>query len=126
MLLAIVEDAVVGYGSLVLESHYQPFRKKTIPEINNLVVASGFRSRGIGTSLITALEDEARRRGFTEIGIGYGLYADYGPAQRLYFKLGYVPDGLGATYHYAPVTPGAWFPIDDDLVLWMTKPLDAR
>ena len=28
-------------------------------------------------------------------GIGFGLYADYGAAQRLYVKCGYLPDGRG-------------------------------
>jgi hypothetical protein len=28
-------------------------------------------------------------------GIGVSMYADYGPAQRLYTPRGYVPDGRG-------------------------------
>ena len=34
------------------------------------------------------------------VGIGVGLYPDYGSAQRLYIKRGYLPDGHGATYNY--------------------------
>lgn len=57
------------------------------------------------------------------IGIGVGLYADYGAAQRLYPKLGYRPDGRGITYREHPVAPGSSVPVDDDLVLWMTRRL---
>ncbi len=122
-MLATIEDSVVGYGSLVLDSAYPPFRAKGIPEINNLVVAAEFRRHGIGSALIDALEAEARRAGRVEIGIGFGLYPDYGPAHRLYVKLGFVPDGLGTTYLHEPVRGGATLPIDDDLVLWLTRTL---
>jgi hypothetical protein len=33
----------------------------------------------------------------TQIGIEVGLYLDYEAAQKLYFQLGYVPDGQGIT-----------------------------
>ena len=56
-----------------------------------------------------------------KVGIGVGLYDGYGSAQRLYIKRGYIPDGLGVTYNYNHVTPGANVCLDDDLVLWFTK-----
>ena len=59
----------------------------------------------------------------TVMGIGVGLYPDYGPAQRLYAKLGYRPDGRGIAYNERTVAPGETVRLDDDLVLWMTKPL---
>lgn len=37
------------------------------------------------------------------IGIGFGLYADYGTAQRMYIKRGFVPDGRGIMYNDMPV-----------------------
>ncbi|CEG57848.1 hypothetical protein [Legionella fallonii] len=52
-----------------------------------------------------------------KVGIGVGLYDGYGSAQRLYIKRGYIPDGLGVTYDYNHVTPGADVCLDDDLVL---------
>ena len=61
------------------------------------------------------------------VGLGVGLYAGtdggYGPAQKLYVKRGYIPDGNGVTYCYKKVTPGEKVPLDDDLVLWFTKNL---
>jgi hypothetical protein len=57
------------------------------------------------------------------MGIGVGLYPGYGPAQRLYPKLGYRPDGHGVAYAERTVAPMEMVRLDDDLVLWMTKPL---
>jgi hypothetical protein len=61
------------------------------------------------------------------IGIGVGLYAGadggYGAAQRLYVKRGYIPDGKGVTYNHEPTIPGNSYPLDDSMVLWLTKRL---
>lgn len=64
----------------------------------------------------------ALKDGFGEVGIGVGLYQDYGAAQRLYFRLGYSPDGRGITYKCKSVTPGESYPVDD-LILWLRKKL---
>ncbi len=81
---------------------------------------------GIGSKLLDVAEKEALTKSQI-VGIGVGLYAGtdggYGPAQKLYVKRGYIPDGKGVTYHYEPVTPGQSYPLDDDLVLWFTKNL---
>ncbi len=55
------------------------------------------------------------------VGLGVGLYKDYGNAQRLYFKLGYCPDGNGISYNYETVPQGNSVPVDDDLCLWLIK-----
>jgi hypothetical protein len=73
--------------------------------------------------LIAEFEKVAASKGYTAIGPGVGLYADYGPAQRLYTSLGYRPDGNGVTYNCQPVLPGLLVHLDDDLVLWMSKSL---
>ncbi len=52
-----------------------------------------------------------------------GLYRDYGPAQQLYFQLGYLPEGNGITYKGQPTTPGQSYPLDDHLILWLVKVL---
>lgn len=79
----------------------------------------------MGTQLIRHLEELAQKEGYTRIGIGVGLYKDYGSAQRLYMQLGYIPDGQGVSYHYQPTIAGSSYPLDDELVLWLTKPLPA-
>jgi GNAT superfamily N-acetyltransferase len=125
VLLVEQETEVLAYGSLLWNSAYPPFRAASIPEVNDLVVAEGSRQRGVGTQLLRALEQTALPAGFTQIGVGVGLYDDYGPAQRLYVLLGYVPDGRGVTYRDAHVSGGATVQVDDELVLWVVKLLDT-
>jgi len=121
VLVALAEGEVLGYGSLLWQSAYPPFALAGTPEIHDLVTARRHRGRGVATGLIAALEQAAASGGRTSIGLGVGLYADYGAAQRLYPLLGYLPDGRGITYRYQPVDPGSSVPVDDDLVLWLTK-----
>ena len=115
--------APVGYGTLIWDSPYERFRQAGIPEINNLAVAVAARNQGVATALIRHFEQCAANAGRSAIGMGVGLYADYGAAQRLYFRLGYRPDGHGITYANKPVAPGEAVRLDDDLVLWLTKSL---
>jgi GNAT superfamily N-acetyltransferase len=123
VLLAFDGEDVVAYGNLLWESSYPPFRQTQTPEINALVTAEGARRRGIATQMIHLFEARARGAGCRAIGIAVGLYADYGPAQRLYVRLGYKPDGNGLTSAGRPVAPGSDVRADDDLVLWLTKDL---
>jgi GNAT superfamily N-acetyltransferase len=112
---------ILGYGSLFLKSSYPHF--SNVPEINDVWIYEEYRSRGLGTKLINWLEELAKKKGYKEIGIGFGLYADYGAAQKLYFRLGYAPDGHGVTYKYQPTIPGESYPLDDELILWLKKDL---
>ncbi|HEX2346881.1 MAG TPA: GNAT family N-acetyltransferase [Ktedonobacterales bacterium] len=119
-LVAWQADEFVGYVTIVWVSSYAPFREATIPEINDFNVLPHARRQGIGSRLM----DEAERRIAERspvVGIGVGLYADYGAAQRMYAKRGYIPDGRGITAHERRVTPGDSVVVDDDLVLWFTK-----
>jgi GNAT superfamily N-acetyltransferase len=123
VLLAVERSDIVAYGSLLWSPPYRFFREFGIPELQDLVVAQHRRREGIGSRLIAALEQRARKRGCLQIGLGVGLYADYGDAQRLYVKLGYVPDGRGITSRLAPALGGAQVRVDDDLLLWLVKSL---
>jgi GNAT superfamily N-acetyltransferase len=114
---------IVGYGNLLPSSEYPHFKQNRIPEINDVWVFEENRKKGIATALIAHLEQLAKQKGYTTIGIGVGLYQDYGTAQKLYFRLGYKPDGEGITYKHASVIPGEKYPIDDDLILWLKKHL---
>lgn len=77
----------------------------------------------LASMLIKWIEKLAVKEGYKQIGIGVGLYRDYGPAQQLYFQLGYVPEGSGITYKGQLTVAGQSYPLDDDLILWLTKPL---
>lgn len=119
---AFVDSELAGYVTLKWQSDYKNFATDNIPEISDLNVLPVFRNKGIGSALIAKCEKYAAERS-NIVGIGVGLYPDYGSAQRLYIKRGYLPDGHGATYNYEYVTPGKKYPLDDDLVLWFTKKL---
>lgn len=117
------ETQFVGYGSLLRKPEYPYFMENEIPEISWVWVDAAYRRQGLGKQLICHLEQQASLEGHQTIGIGVGLYKDYGSAQRLYIKLGYLPDGNGITYRFAQVTPGEKYPVDDDLIMWLTKSL---
>jgi GNAT superfamily N-acetyltransferase len=123
VVIAWNNERPVGYGTLVWEAIYEPFRTARIPEINNLGVVASVRRQGVASAIIHHLEERARCAGRASIGLGVGLYADYGPAQRLYFGLGYRPDGRGITHRNRPLAPLEMVSLDDDLVLWLSKPL---
>ena len=57
-------------------------------------------------------------------GIGVGLYTEYGPARRMHALRGYLPDGHGAFHGDRPLRHGEIIPVDDALVLYMTKQLE--
>lgn len=118
--VAFKEDAFAGYVTLKWQSDYPSFREQGIPEISDLNVLPKFRKQGIASALLDLAETEAGTRS-SMVGIGAGLLADYGDAQKLYIKRGYIPDGLGITSHYQTLSYGDRVCVDDDLVHWFTK-----
>lgn len=120
------QNGFMGYGSLLRSSDYPFFRENSIPEVNAIWIVEQSRRQGLGKKLIEHLENMALREGYKTIGIGVGLYKDYGPAQKLYYNLGYMPDGNGITYKCSSVVPGETYPVDDDLIIWFTKPLIVK
>lgn len=117
------QNKIAGYGSLLRYSEYPIFKDKKIPEINDVWIYDQYRKKGFGTFLINHFEKLAQEEQCTQIGIGVGLYHDYGAAQKLYFQLDYKPDGLGVTYKGKAGIPGERYPLDDDLILWLVKSL---
>ncbi|HSK70873.1 MAG TPA: GNAT family N-acetyltransferase [Pyrinomonadaceae bacterium] len=123
VLIAEFENEFSGYLTIVWQSHYSPFREKNIPEIVDLNVLIKFRNRGIGAALMDAAESLIAER-FNIVGIGVGLTGDYGAAQRLYVKRGYIPDGRGISQNGRFLKYGDKITIDDDLNLYFTKDLN--
>jgi len=117
------ENEILGYGSLLRQQECSFFISKNIPEINAIWIEENHRRQGLGKALIQWIENLAAQEGYNQIGIGVGLYRDYGPAQKLYFQLGYVPEGNGITYKGQPATAGETYPLDDELILWLVKTL---
>jgi GNAT superfamily N-acetyltransferase len=120
--VAFLNRQFAGYLTICWVSDYEPFQKERIPEIVDFNVLPKFQRQGLGTQLM----DKAERviRGVSAIaGIGVGMTADYGAAQRLYVLRGYVPDGRGLHYRDHQVKYGERVTIDDDLALYFTKTL---
>jgi ribosomal protein S18 acetylase RimI-like enzyme len=122
VLIAEFEDEFAGYLTVVWQSEYPTFREKNIPEIVDFNVLIKFRNRGIGTALLDAAESLIAERSAT-VGIGVGLTADYGAAQRLYVRRGYIPDGQGLWQNGKFLKYDDKITIDDDLSLRFIKDL---
>ena len=122
--LAFHDNQLAGYITLKWNSQYPLFRDKQIPEIMDLNVLPPYRNKGIGSKLLEIAEQLAATRSEL-VGLGVGLYHDYGNAQKLYIKRGYLPDGRGLTYQYQSVNPGRSVFVDDDLVLFFIKNLEV-
>lgn len=122
MLVAEFEGEFAGYVTVVWESEYPPFRDASIPEIVDFNVLKKFQRQGIGSALLDEAERLIGARS-NVAGIGVGLYADYGAAQRLYVKRGYVPDSRGIYQGGKNLAYGDQAIVDDDLVLYFTKDL---
>lgn len=120
--VAWMDHSFAGYVTLKWHSDYQQFANQHIPEINDLNVVTKFRRQGVGSQLLALAEAEAAKQAKI-VGLGVGLYADYGQAQKLYIKRGYAPDGLGVTYKNKQVKPDQLVQVDDDLILWLVKGL---
>ena len=123
VLIGSFDDEDVAIGLLNWNPRYALYRKMQIPEIQDLNVMPEFRRNGIATAMIKWCEGLARSKGKDMIGIGVGLTKDYGPAQILYIRLGYVPDGYGVTHDREAVVTHASYRMDDDLSLMMIKAL---
>lgn len=120
--VALVDKEFAGYLTICWKSSYEPFRERKIPEIVDLNVLPKFRRLGIATQLMEKAEDEIARVSAIA-GIGVGMTADYGAAQRLYVLRGYIPDGLGLHWRNHHVAYREELTVDDDLALYLTKEL---
>lgn len=119
-------DRIVGYGSLLAESAYEPFFESDVFEIADIMVAESARQQGLATLLITYFESIAQDEEITYVGMGVGVDARSGAAHCLCARLGYLPDGAGMTYKGQPVVPGKSYPIDEHARLWFIKDITAQ
>jgi ribosomal protein S18 acetylase RimI-like enzyme len=121
-LVAYLSETFVGYLNVVWHPDYPGFAAQNIPEIQDFNVAAAYRRQGIGSQLLEAAEHLAGEQAEV-VGISVGLDADYGAAQRLYVKRGYIPDGRGITYDNRPLRWGDTTRVDDSLNLHFTRRL---
>lgn len=125
VLVAEFDGVFAGYVTVSWRPTYPPFRVASIPEIQDLNVLPAVRRRGIASRLLDEAESRIAERSNTA-GIGFGLTENYGAAQRLYVRRGYVPDARGVMSGDAPVEYWSEVRADDDLVLYLTKTLRSE
>lgn len=108
---------------LYLNAKEGPFKGRGYPEIVDFSVLQKYQRRGVGACLMDVAEQIAARHADT-VCLGVGLSREYGAAQRMYVKRGYVPDGSGVWYQDKPcVQYETVCTVDDDLVLFLSKGL---
>ncbi len=122
VLVAFFSGVFAGYLTVVWQPDYPPFCLENIPEIQDFNVLPPFRRQGIGTRLMDTAEQLVAVRS-SGVGIGVGMTADYGAAQRLYVLRGYVPDGRGLVSDNRFLESGEMVSVDDRLVLHFIKTL---
>lgn len=96
---AWVEEALVGYGGVMLvsgEAH-----------ITTLVVAPGFQGHRVGTRLMLALTDRAVQAGAVSLTLEVRVSNE--PAQALYRRFGLSPVGVRKNYYRT----------EDALIMWV-------
>jgi GNAT superfamily N-acetyltransferase len=118
--VAKLPNEIVGYVTVLWISDHPFFHERNIPEIKDLNVLPQHSRNGFGRMLLEHAEKQIASR-FPVAGLGVGLTQDYGPAQVLYVKQGYIPTGEGITHHQQPIHYGSHITVDDDTVLWFTK-----
>ncbi|MEZ7651742.1 MULTISPECIES: GNAT family N-acetyltransferase [Streptococcus] len=121
VLVAEVEGAVAGYITILPDAKQGPFAGMA-PELSDFNVFEHFQNQGIGNLLLE--ESEKRVRLISDkVTLGVGLHSGYGPAQRLYIKRGYIPDGTGVWYQNHQPAMNAVCEDIGDLVLYLSKNL---
>ena len=125
-LTAVYQGHPAGSVYLYLTVQEGPFKGKEWPIIVDFSVLKKYQRRGIGNQLMDVAEKIAEQYADT-VCLGVGLCREYGSAQRMYAKRGYIPDGSGVWYRdqqcvqYETVCT-----VDDDLVLYLSKKLAGK
>ncbi len=121
VLVAEVEGALAGYITILPCAKQGPFAGMA-PELSDFNVFEPFQNQGIGNFLME--EAENRVKLFSDkVTLGVGLHSGYGPAQRLYIKRGYIPDGTGVWYQNHQPAMNAVCEDIGELVLYLSKNL---
>ena len=119
VLVAEIEGAVAGYITILPDAKQGPFAGMA-PELSDFNVFEPFQNQGIGNLLLEEAEKRVKLIS-DKVTLGVGLHSGYGPAQRLYMKRGYIPDGTGVWYQNQPLEMNATIQNNDDLVLYLSK-----
>ncbi|MDM0491319.1 GNAT family N-acetyltransferase [Clostridium perfringens] len=118
--VAYNENNVLGYATLIPNDENGPFANMRIPTLRDFNVLEKYQNEGVGTALLDKIEDTVKEYS-KSICLGVGLHSEYGSAQRMYIKRGYIPDGSGVWYNNMLLEQNAQCKNDDDLVLYLIK-----
>ena len=121
VLVAEVESAVAGYITILPSAKHGPFAE-IYPELSDFNVFETFQNQGIGNLLMEEAEKRVKLIS-DKVTLGVGLHSGYGPAQRLYIKRGYIPDGTGVWYQNHQPAMNAVCEDIGELVLYLSKNL---
>ena len=119
VLVAEVGGTLAGYITILPCAKQGPFAE-IYPELSDFNVFEPFQNQGIGNLLMEEAEKRVKLIS-DKVTLGVGLHSGYGPAQRLYIKRGYIPDGSGLWFNNEPLAPYAPCENSDDLVLYFSK-----
>jgi GNAT superfamily N-acetyltransferase len=126
-ILAYLGDEPIATVTVRWRPNYPPFREAGIPFVQNIEVRYDLRGKGYGGQVLEAVERLIVERLIGErsskAGICVALFDDYGPAQRLYAKCGYAPDGRGACHRVTPLKHGVTITLSGDHLIWLVKEL---
>ena len=111
---------LVGIVTIRWKSSYPSFRDLEIPLIQYIEIRFEDRGRGLGGQMLHGAEQEIALRS-PLAGLVVGISEEYGPAQRLYAKRGFVPDGRGVCRKFTPLKIGEHVTVDHDLLHWLVK-----
>ena len=121
VLIADLTSAVAGYITILPDAKQGPFAGMA-PELSDFNVFEPFQNQGIGNLLLEEAEKRVRLIS-DKVTLGVGLHSGYGPAQRLYIKRGYIPDGTGVWYQNHQPAMNAVCEDIGELVLYLSKNL---
>lgn len=121
VLVAEVEGALAGYITILPCAKQGPFAE-IYPELSDFNVFELFQNQGIGNLLLEEAEKRVKLIS-DKVTLGVGLHSGYGPAQRLYIKRGYIPDGTGVWYQNHQPAMNAVCEDIGELVLYLSKNL---
>ena len=121
VLVAEVGGALAGYITILPCAKQGPFAE-IYPELSDFNVFEPFQNQGIGNLLMEEAEKRVKLIS-DKVTLGVGLHSGYGPAQRLYIKRGYIPDGTGVWYQNHQPAMNAVCEDIGELVLYLSKNL---
>lgn len=119
-LVAEYRENAAGYVNVYPDCQWGALGGQGLCEIVDFAVLEKYRRLGVGSRLM----DVAERIAFTyadKVYLGVGLHCGYGPAQRMYVRRGYIPDGSGVWYGSKVCEPYADCKNDDDLNIYLMK-----